>query len=122
MDDCKGKLVFITGGSAGIGLETAKLYASRGVDVAIFARNTERLEQAKREIEAARSGSISAGAGLMKPVTVAEALLKGVEKGRFIIMPGFDGKSTWLAKRLAPGLVNRVIMRSIKKAQKGEKQ
>jgi hypothetical protein len=54
----------------------------------------------------------------MKPQAVAEAMLKGILKGDFIIIPGFDGRTTWLAKRLLPGLVEYVVMRSIRKAGK----
>ncbi|MBC7252356.1 MAG: SDR family oxidoreductase [Actinobacteria bacterium] len=49
-----GKLVFITGGSSGIGLAAARLLAREGADVVIFARGKERLEEALREIEKAK--------------------------------------------------------------------
>ncbi|RLN87669.1 hypothetical protein BBJ28_00003646 [Nothophytophthora sp. Chile5] len=49
-----GKHVFITGGSSGIGLATAKKYAQAGAKVSIMARGLDRLETAKREIEAVR--------------------------------------------------------------------
>ncbi len=45
----KDKNVFVFGGSSGIGLETAKLFAERGANVALFARNADRLEAALRE-------------------------------------------------------------------------
>jgi 3-dehydrosphinganine reductase len=45
----------ITGGSSGIGRATARLLASRGADVSIIARGQSRLDEARREIEAARS-------------------------------------------------------------------
>jgi len=47
-------LAFITGGSRGIGLETAKVFSSEGANVVIFARGRERLETALSEIQRAR--------------------------------------------------------------------
>jgi NAD(P)-dependent dehydrogenase (short-subunit alcohol dehydrogenase family) len=43
-----GKLAYITGGSSGIGLETAQLLASQGCDLVLFARGREQLERARR--------------------------------------------------------------------------
>ncbi len=50
----KGKTALVTGGSAGIGKAIAIAYAEQGADVAIFATNRERAEQALIEIQAAR--------------------------------------------------------------------
>ena len=43
-----GQTVVVIGGSAGIGLETARLARSEGADVVLTGRNPERLEQAAR--------------------------------------------------------------------------
>jgi len=48
------KNVYIVGGSSGIGLSSAKLFASQGACVAIFARNEKRLHCAVQEIESQR--------------------------------------------------------------------
>ncbi|MGY5779220.1 SDR family oxidoreductase [Rhizobium sp. LEGMi135b] len=44
--------VIVTGGSSGIGLAVAKLYAARGARVSLLARDTGRLEAARAEIAA----------------------------------------------------------------------
>lgn len=59
--DLAGKTVVVTGGSSGIGLATAKAFAARGANVAIVARDEERLAQAKKDVESAsRGGSVIA--------------------------------------------------------------
>lgn len=47
-----GQTVVVIGGSAGIGLETARLARTEGADVALTARNPKRLERAARELSA----------------------------------------------------------------------
>ncbi|OQR90989.1 3-ketodihydrosphingosine reductase [Achlya hypogyna] len=47
-----GKHVFITGGSTGLGLATAKKYAQAGAKVTIIARSLDALQKAKDEIQA----------------------------------------------------------------------
>jgi len=43
-----------------------------------------------------------------------------MERGKVIIIPGFDGKLNFVLKRLFPGLVNFIMSRDIKKAQDGK--
>ena len=50
--DLKNAAVLVTGGSCGIGLETARLLSSRGARVAICARHKDMLESAAKEIGA----------------------------------------------------------------------
>ena len=54
MKDFLDKNVYITGGSTGIGLSTARLLAASGANVIIFARTKEKLEAAIEEIESRR--------------------------------------------------------------------
>lgn len=49
-----GRTAYITGGSSGIGVATAKLLAARGAGVVIFARQPELLQKAAAEIEKCR--------------------------------------------------------------------
>src|SRR3954451_8562516 len=47
-----GKTVVVLGGTAGIGLETARLARADGADLILTARNPDRLRQVGRELEA----------------------------------------------------------------------
>jgi len=62
--------------------------------------------------------AISANARLMHPDKVAEAFINGIIKGKFLIIPGLDGKFTHIVKRLFPGLVDYIMDRTIKKVGK----
>ena len=47
-----GQTVVVIGGSAGIGLETARLARTAGADLVLTARNADRLSEVGRELEA----------------------------------------------------------------------
>jgi NAD(P)-dependent dehydrogenase (short-subunit alcohol dehydrogenase family) len=55
-----GQTVVVIGGSAGIGLETARLARSEGADVVLTARDPKRLENAARELSARSSAAFDA--------------------------------------------------------------
>src|SRR5262249_34607731 len=55
-----GQTVVVIGGSAGIGLETARRARAEGADVILAARNPDRLEQAAREVGATRTEAFDA--------------------------------------------------------------
>jgi len=65
--------------------------------------------------------AISATANVMKPEDVAKALLKGIAKKEFIIIPNADGMFTYMMKRLLPGLVEMVTDAQAKKVQQSMK-
>ena len=49
----RGKIVFITGASSGIGEGCARKFASQGSDLILNARNVAKLEELKKELEKA---------------------------------------------------------------------
>ncbi|MEY9908914.1 NAD(P)-dependent dehydrogenase (short-subunit alcohol dehydrogenase family) [Catenulispora sp. MAP12-49] len=55
-----GQTVVLIGGSAGIGLETARRARAEGADVVITGRNPERLERAARELGVQRTAAFDA--------------------------------------------------------------
>jgi NAD(P)-dependent dehydrogenase (short-subunit alcohol dehydrogenase family) len=63
-----GQTVVLIGGSAGIGLETARQARAAGADVILTGRNAQHLEQAALEVGAARTAAFDAG----DPAAVAE--------------------------------------------------
>ncbi|BAZ33218.1 short-chain dehydrogenase/reductase SDR [Cylindrospermum sp. NIES-4074] len=72
-----GKTAIVTGGSAGIGLATAKALYSEGVNVAIAARNPERLENAVSAIQSLPSQGAKVIA-ISADLTQAESIEKVV--------------------------------------------
>jgi 3-dehydrosphinganine reductase len=67
--------------------------------------------------------AIAGNAGIMSPDSVAETLIRGMEKGKFMIIPGLEGKFIYLAKRYVPSLVNYVMDREVEKlARSREKE
>jgi NAD(P)-dependent dehydrogenase (short-subunit alcohol dehydrogenase family) len=57
MEELAGQTVVVIGGSAGIGLETARRARAEGADVVLAARNPDRLEQAARDVGAERTAA-----------------------------------------------------------------
>jgi NAD(P)-dependent dehydrogenase (short-subunit alcohol dehydrogenase family) len=55
-----GQTVVVIGGSAGIGLETARRALAEGADVVLAGRNPDRLEQAASELGVTRTGTLDA--------------------------------------------------------------
>lgn len=63
----RNKIVAVTGASGGVGRATAREFAKQGASIALIARGTDRLDDARKEIEAA------GGRALVLPTDVADA-------------------------------------------------
>ena len=56
-DELRGQRVLVLGGSAGIGLATARLARARGADVILVARDPDRLRDAASEVDASSTAA-----------------------------------------------------------------
>jgi nucleoside-diphosphate-sugar epimerase len=56
--DFHNKTVYITGGSSGIGLATAKLLSQKGAHLVLIARDTKKLELARKQVKACRRSNL----------------------------------------------------------------
>jgi len=79
--------------------------------------DTERFKNDTRE-KPLENLRISKGAKLMHADEVARAAIRGMEKGSFIIIPGFSGKLLHVANRFVPWLVDMSLNRTIDQARK----
>ncbi len=73
---------------------------------------------AENETKPHETRALSQGGGLLEADQVADALLKGIAKGNRVILPGFNTKLAWYLKRWCPGLVEILMNRTIRRAQK----
>ncbi len=69
------KVVIVTGGSRGIGLETAKAFSENGASVVITAKNSEKLEEAAQSL----ANTISIPADIRKEEDVKKVVDKTIE-------------------------------------------
>jgi NADP-dependent 3-hydroxy acid dehydrogenase YdfG len=88
MQTRKSKVVVITGASAGVGRATAREFAKSGARIGLLARDLDRLETTRQEVEAL------GGDGLAISVDVADA--QGVEAAAQQIEAAFGPIDVWI--------------------------
>lgn len=66
--------------------------------------------------------AISGNVKIMQPGEVAAYLLKGIRRRKFMILPGFMNKVTYIIKRMAPWLVFMIMDGDIKRVQKDKRK
>lgn len=67
------EVVVVTGASSGVGRAAVRAFANAGADVGLIARPSERLEEAKREVEKAGRKAVAASADVADPDQVQAA-------------------------------------------------
>ena len=77
--DLSGRIAVVTGGNGGIGLGIARGLAEAGADIAIWARNQEKSEHAKGQIEAFGRRAIALRCDVSSEEDTAEALARTLE-------------------------------------------
>lgn len=60
--------------------------------------------------------AIASTVGLMSAEAVARVAVRSLSSDRFIVLPGLSGKASYLAFRLAPGILERYLDRKIRAA------
>jgi len=91
-----------------------------GVQVSVLCppdTNTPQLE-AENRIKPPETRAVSEGARVMEAAQVAAACLKGMSRGRFLIIPGTMSKIVYTLKRTLPRLLYAVIDRDVRTCQK----
>ena len=91
------KRVLVTGASSGIGAATAKLYAAKGAEILLLARNAERLERVAAEIKRAGGTATPYGVDLAEAAATAETAARiKREAGAPDILINNAGAGRWL--------------------------
>jgi 3-dehydrosphinganine reductase len=91
-----------------------------GISVSVLCPPDTETPQLAREnkTKPAETKALSGKAKPMSAEAVAKACIRGMEKGRFMIIPGFSGRMIYLAKRLFPSPVNWMMDIIIQRAQR----
>lgn len=66
--------------------------------------------------------AISGSAGIMSPDTVARYMVRGMEKGQFLIIPGFEGKAVHFIKGILPRLVDVFMDFKVRQVQRNRRK
>ena len=77
-------------------------------------------EENKRKPEETKA--ISGKAEVVSPELIAEGLFRGLEKGRFLIIPTFRDRLFCLVDRLMPRLVDRVMDMDVDSVRRRRKE
>jgi NAD(P)-dependent dehydrogenase (short-subunit alcohol dehydrogenase family) len=63
------------------------------------------------------NGVVNAGSGLLRPGEVVDAMLSGLRRGKFLVVPGRKARFAYHLNRLLPGVRTYLTDRMVRKAQ-----
>ena len=72
----------------------------------------------ENKIKPIETKELSRGAKVLSADQVAEDLIKGMQKGKFLIIPGAEGKIIDILRRFSPRLITFWMDRTVRKVQK----
>lgn len=108
--DLKDKVAIITGGSGGIGVATAKLFAEEGAKVVLVDLNAQALDEAAKELQLDPNQYLLVAADVSKEENVANYVKQTMDKfGRIDVLfnnAGIEGQSAPIAEQTAENLDN----------------
>jgi len=73
---------------------------------------------AENQTKPAETKAVSAFARVLSADAVARTLLRGMARGRFLIVPGIDSRLAALVKRLWPSVIEGVTDRQVRRVRK----
>src|SRR3954468_7027068 len=76
----KGKNVLVTGGSKGIGLAIAELFADEGANIAICARNADEVDNVVKALAAKKVGAWGRGIDVADPDALKQWVIDAAEQ------------------------------------------
>jgi len=83
----RGRVVFLVGGTRGIGRETARLLGAEGARIALVARDSGKLEETAREVRSQGGEAATITADVTDSMQAEQAVARGVEAlGRFDVV------------------------------------
>jgi NAD(P)-dependent dehydrogenase (short-subunit alcohol dehydrogenase family) len=106
-----GKTVFISGGTSGINLGIARVFAARGAKVLVFGRDAEKADAAAALINQAGGHAIAGSADVRDPAAVTALFAKGVAAigNPDIVIAGAAGNFMAPAAALSPNGFKTVV-------------
>ena len=90
-----------------------------GVVVSVLCPPDTRTRMLEEEVplRPVETEALSPSESALSPEVVAQAAMKGLQRGKLVIVPGMQGKLTWWARRLTPGGLEWAMDRIIRKAR-----